>query len=79
MDAENDTQVVKQSTSSMVAVFLGMFLTMVSSVFLIGCINFNVNSNLIIFIPIVVFTFLELILVKYLNKKGVERLNRIQV
>ena len=78
MDAENDAQVVKQSISSLVAVLLGMSLVIITFVALFMCINFNFNSNLILFMALCVFAIIEILLLMHLNKKGVERFNKIQ-
>ena len=78
MDAENDAQVVKQSVSSMVAVFLGMFLVILTFSILFMCINFKINTNLTLFMAICIFTIIEILLLMHLNRKGVKRFNKIQ-
>ena len=78
MDAENDAQVVKQSMSSMVAVLLGMLLTILTFSSLFLCIGYKINTNLILFIVVNAFIVIEILLLAYMNKKGVKRFNKIQ-
>jgi ABC-2 type transport system permease protein len=78
MDAENDAQVVKQSMSSMVAVLLGMLLTILTFSSLFLCIGYKININLILFIVVNAFIVIEILLLAYMNKKGVKRFNKIQ-
>ena len=70
MDAENDTEIVKQSMSSMIAVLAGMFLSMVSIAIVISCIISNIMVDLIIISGLVIYTFICIMLLMYLNKKG---------
>lgn len=77
MDAENDTQVVKQSMSSMVAVMLGMLLTFITIYSLAICLNNNMNIDLIILLGLIVYTLIYIILLIYLNNKSIKEFNLI--
>ena len=77
MDAENDTQVVKQSMSSMVAVMLGMLLTFITIYSLVTCLTNNMNIDLIILLGLLIYTIIYIILLIYLNKKSIKEFNLI--
>ena len=66
LDAENDTQVVKQSVSSMIAVFIGMLLSAVTILILVQCVINNVSSNLIIILGTIIYTLIGAGLLSYL-------------
>jgi ABC-2 type transport system permease protein len=78
MDAKNDTEVVKQSTSSMIAVMGGMFLIMIN-MGIIGMLAYLKLSNILVLLIITVFYVLVYALMKlYINNKGTKLFNRIQ-
>ena len=79
MDAENDTEVVKQSMSSMVAVFTGMILTGISIFALYKGLALNISVDLIILSGLIIYTVVYLGLLIYLSKKGTEKFNDINV
>ena len=79
MDAENDTEVVKQSMSSMVAVFTGMILTGISIFALYKGLALNISVDLIILCGLIIYTVVYLGLLIYLSKKGTEKFNDINV
>ena len=79
MDAENDTEVVKQSMSSMVAVFTGMILTGISIFALYKGLTLNISVDLIILSGLIIYTVVYLGLLIYLSKKGTEKFNDINV
>ena len=79
MDAENDTEVVKQSMSSMIAVFLGMILTGLTIVGLVIGIMRSISVDIIILIGLIIYLLLYLILVLYLYKNSVKDFNKINV
>lgn len=79
MDAENDTQVVKQSMSSTVAVFLGMILVVITAYVLVKCFRYNISVNIIIFSGVGIYSIILIGLLIYLNKRSVEEFNSINV
>lgn len=79
MDAENDTEVVKQSMSSFVAVFAGMILLGVTIFLLVKAVQFNIQNSLIILIGLLAYTLIYIILLLYLKRKGVKEFNSINV
>lgn len=72
MNATSDTEVVKQSMSSMIAVFGGMIIAAILIGFIIA-----MSSNLAIIIEIVVLSILTIILYKILLKYGERRFKEI--
>ena len=78
MDANNDTEVVKQSTSSAVAVFAGMFL---AGITVFGLFYFvtNIPVSLIVALGLSFYTLLFALLMLYLKHKGVEDFESINV
>lgn len=76
MDAKNDTEVVKQSVSTLVATFSGM---LVFGIIIILWITLNtfINFELFIFIIIVAFAVLNIIEYKILTTYGIKKLYKI--
>ena len=79
MDAENDTEVVKQSMSSTIAVFIGMLLTGGTIYSLIECLTNNLPIDLVLYAGVGIYTLICIILLAYLNKKSVKEFNKINV
>ena len=79
MDAENDTEVVKQSISTTIAVFIGMFLTAMTIFLLVKGVMNNLNIDLLIFVGLLFYTLVFIILMIYMNKKGVKEFNEIVI
>ena len=79
MDAENDTQVVKQSMSSMVATMLGTFMTFINLYVLVICLTNNINTNLVLLLGLLFYVLVYIVLLIYLNKKSVKEFNLINV
>ena len=77
MDAQNDTQVVKQSMSSMVAVFLGMAMTGLSIYGLIKMANIGIKTDLIMLGALVIYIVIYACLWVYLKKKSIKDFNMI--
>ncbi len=77
MDAVSDTEVVKQSMSSMFSVIIGMFTAMGS----IGIImaGSKINIDLFIILELFAFSIISLILWKYLKYYGAKRFKDINV
>ncbi|MBR6073342.1 MAG: hypothetical protein IKP76_03365 [Bacilli bacterium] len=79
MDATNDTEIVKQSMSSMVAVFAGMALAMVSVGILVGLAVIGLSNNIILLLFLIIFTIVAAILWLILTKISDKRFDEIQV
>ena len=79
MDAENDTEVVKQSTSTMLSSLLGMLLTGVSIIFVVMGINSGINIDLVLEIGVALYTLICGILVFALKRSGAKSFLKINV
>lgn len=77
MDATSDTEVVKQSMSSTVSVFIGMFIGILSiTVMILGS---KINLNLFIILELLIFTIIGFMLWETLKKYGVRKWRKINV
>jgi ABC-2 type transport system permease protein len=78
LDWENQAEVVKQSTSSFVAVMIGL----VSLVLLVGIV-FKlvgvVSQTIILLVSVGLFTIINMILYLYLIKKGTKEFNKLSI
>ena len=79
MDATNDTEIVKQSISSMISTFIGIGLFGITMFLIIYFINHNINSNLIVLLFIGVYSLICLILWLILYKTCDKSFNNITV
>ena len=79
LDAENDTEVVKQSTSSMVSVFTGFFLLGISLSITFFFVSSQLSMDILLIIMLGGFGLLLLLLCLYLNKKGVKLFNKLTI
>ena len=79
MEYTNDAEVVKQSMSSMIAVFAGMALVGLTIFILFKCIFNNIPSDKILLYGLGIYVLIYLILLIYLNKKSVKAFNSINV
>ena len=79
MDAENDTEVVKQSLSSGIAVFCGMVLSGLSIFGIYKAISLGLSSNIIILVGLGFYTFICIALLAILNKISIKEFNKINV
>ena len=77
MNATSDVEIVKQSMSSMISVFIGMFVGMLSIAFI--AIGSKINLNIFIALELLVFSIIVLILWRNLKKYGVKRFREINV
>ena len=81
MDATSDTEVVKQSISSMISVLSGMVIAIVIGALclttLFGYIKVSINNMLIL--CMIGLIFLMVVLVLILNNYGVKRYKEIEV
>ena len=78
LDWENQAEVVKQSTSSFMAVIIGMILMFVS-VFIIMSLLGKISSIIILLIATILYIIIDLILYSYMYKKGVKLFNSLSI
>lgn len=79
MDAENDTEVIKQSMSSMVSVFAGMILTGITIFLVVVFIMIGTAVDIVVLVGVILYLILYLILRLYLIKNSVKLFNKINV
>lgn len=78
MNANNDTEIVKQSTSSIISIFLGIFVgIIISSVTIYFCSKYNMY--LILVIESFIFIVILILLIITLKKYGVRKFKEIVV
>lgn len=77
MNATSDTEVVKQSTSSMLSVFMGMFVAILSIAIMI--MGNNYNTNLFVALELLTFSIITFMLWRILKKYGAKRFKEINV
>ena len=68
MDAKNDTEVVKQSMSSSISVFIGMTIIGITIFLLFKALNANIPNNIIMIIFIIVYAIIYSGLTIFLHK-----------
>lgn len=79
MDAENDTEVVKQSMSSMISVFIGMALSFITIFVMIVLLNNGFSNILVLMLSNLFYIIIFGLLLLYLNKSGSKDFNKINV
>ena len=79
MDAKNDTEVVKQSMSSMLSVFIGMGLIAATLFILIKLLAQNLNTNLILLIFTGIYSLISIILLYLLEKNSSKQFNSLDI
>ena len=79
MDAKTDTEVVKQSISSAISVFIGMALTGITIILLVMAVNAKLNNNIIILIFTSLFAIIYAMLSWVLHKICDKSFNNISV
>ena len=79
MSAENDTEVVKQSQSSMIATFSGMIISMAVIIAVMVLTSIGISSTIILLVGILVFLLICVALLLYLKRASVKEFNRITV
>ena len=79
MDATNDTEIVKQSMSSSIAVFIGMGLIGLTIFGIVKLITLNLYIDLIMAILLGIYLLLYAFLLIYMKKSGVKKFNEIIV
>jgi len=78
LDWENQSEVVKQSTSSFIAVMIGMFL-MIISIVIVGILLGKINSILLLLIASGIYAVVDLILYAYISSKGAKMFNELTI
>ena len=78
LDAVNDTEVVKQSMSSFVAVIVG-FIKIIANVTIIGMVALIINPKLLLFLYILVFLIENGLLYLYISKKCTVKFNELTI
>ena len=68
MDAQNDTEVVKQSMSSAISVFIGMAIAGITVFLLFKSLDTNISNNNIMMIFILTYTIIYSVLSIILHK-----------
>ena len=77
LDAENDTEIVKQSLSSMVSVLLGMIFIGITVYVLYKAVTAGIAIDMIIALGLLIYILIYAILYIYLQKKSVKDFNKI--
>ena len=78
LDATNPTEVVKQSTSSLVSVTIGMALLIISLIIVTNIMG-KISSLMILGISCLIFVLIDFILYLYLCKNGVKTFNELTI
>ena len=79
MDATNDTEIVKQSMSSSIAVFTGIGLMGLTILAIFKAITLNIQIDIIMAMLLGIYVLLYVFLLIYMKKTGVKRFNEIIV
>ena len=79
LDATNPTEVVKQSMSSMLSVFIGMGLIAATLFILIKLLAQNLNTNLILLIFTGIYSLISIILLYILEKNSSKQFNSLDI
>ena len=78
LDAENEAEVIKQSTSSFLSVMLGMVLIAITAIVITHIVGV-LNSTLILFLATTLYIIINIILYLYITNKGTKKFNSITV
>ena len=68
INATNDTEIVKQSMSALIATFTGMGLTAITAISIFALLNKNITNNIIITIVLIFYIMALIPLLRLLNK-----------
>ena len=79
MDAENDTEVVKQSSSTMIATLVGMLSTGINIGILVALSSTGITIELSMLIAIAIYSAILIGLLTYLKTESVKDFNKITV
>lgn len=78
LDWENETEVVKQSASSLISVLLGMILLIIS-IYVITKVIGKYNSITILLISTLIYILVNIVLYLYLIKRSVNEFNKLSI
>ena len=78
LDAENSTEVVKQSMSSFISVMIGMLLLIINIVLVTHIIS-SINSTLVLLISVIIYLIINLLLYLYLINKSVKDFDKLSI
>lgn len=78
LEWENQAEVVKQSTSSFIAVMIGMVLMMTSIVIIVSILG-KVSSLYILLLAAIIYIIINALLYTYLIKKGTKIFNKLSI
>ena len=78
LDAENSTEVVKQSASSFISVMLGMVLLIISFVIITNVVG-KISSVLLLFISVIIYVLINMLLYLWLIKMGTKDFDKLSI
>ena len=78
LDAQNSTEVVKQSMSSFISVMIGMILLILSFVTIKHIIG-HFNSTLVLLLAVLIYIGIDCVLYLYLINRGVKDFNQLSI
>ena len=78
LEWENQAEVVKQSTSSFIAVMIGMILMFIS-IFIIISLLGKISSIIILLIATIIYIIIDLILYSYIKRKGSKLFKKLSI
>ena len=78
LDFESSTEVIKQSTSSFIAVIIGMILLILTGVITVNTIK-NINSTVFLLLATVIYTVIDSILYLYLTNRSVKEFDNLSI
>ena len=79
MNAESDTEIVKQSISSFISVLIGIVLIGINIFVIIKCIEYSISNYIILFGGIIVYIIILISLLIYLYRRGIKYFYNISV
>lgn len=79
MNAESDTEVVKQSISSFISVLIGIVLIGINIFVIIKCIEYSISNYIILFGGIIAYMIILISLLIYLYRRGIKYFYNISV
>ncbi len=79
MNAANDTEVVKQSVSSLIAVFAGMAILAITIFLMFKAIHLKMQNDMVIMYALICYIVIYIALMLYLKKKSVKEFNSIGI
>ena len=79
MNAESDTEIVKQSISSFISVLIGIVLIGINIFVIIKCIEYSISNYIILFGGIIAYMIILISLLIYLYRRGIKYFYNISV